>query len=208
MSLVTGRVVLPYGATRDTTPVCGHIRYVWVGGVQDKGTLVIVPGVAIARIIDGVVEPVHLSPGRWLPVLVVDGCRYDLPEIIVDGSESPAPMPDPVPAPVPVPPVPSPTPAPVDPKPEPAPVDPVPDPHPVPPTPEPVPSPGEPVNPVPVPEPPAPAEPTVEVVGDGEYSVTAANVAASEDGAYVVEFDGAHYAFTHTGDGVYEIETT
>lgn len=182
MSLVTGRVVLPYGATRDTTPVCGHIRYVWVGGVQDKGTLVIVPGVAIARIIDGMVEPVHLSPGRWLPVLVVDERRYDLPEIIVDGSELPAPV-EPKPEPDP--------PAPVEPTPGPGDSTPV-APEPVPPSP-----------PTPEPEPPAP---TVEVLGDGAYVITAATVAATDDGVYTVEFDGARYAITHTGDGTYEIK--
>lgn len=187
MSLVTGRVVLPYGATRDTTPVCGHIRYVWVGGVQDKGELVIVPGVAIARIIDGMVEPVHLSPGRWLPVLVIDERRYDLPEITVDGSGVPTPAPDPTPTPAPIP-----------------------QPHlPTPVEPAPIPSPGNsaPVAPEPpAPEPPAPPAPTVEVVDDGAYAITAATVTASEDGVYTVEFDGAHYAITHTGDGIYEIE--
>ena len=184
MSLVTGRVVLPYGATRDTTPVCGHIRYVWVGGIQDKGALVIVPGVAIARIIDGVVQPVHLSPGRWLPVLVVDERRYDLPEIIVDGSVPPAPV-DPKPEPEPAPP------APVEPTPGPGDTTPV------------VPDPVPPSPPVPEPEPPAP---TVEVLGDGAYAITAANVAATDDGVYTVELDGARYAIAHTGDGTYEIK--
>lgn len=178
MSLVAGRVVLPYGATRETTPVCGHIRYVWVGGVQDRGTVVIVPGVAIARIIDGVVEPVHLSPGRWLPVLVVDERRYDLPEIIVDGSEVPTPAPDPTPTPTPIP-----------------------QPHrPTPVEPAPTPSPGDstPVEPEPpAPEPPALPVPTVEVLDDGAYAITAATVAATDDGAYIIEFSGGalcHYS--------------
>lgn len=149
MSIVAGRVVLPYGATRDTTPVCGHIRYVWVGGVQDRGTTVIAPGVAIARIIDGVAEPVHLSPGRWLPVLVVDERRYDLPEIIVDKPGPPEPVPEPE---------------------------------------------------------PEPHAPTVEVLGDGAYTITAASVAATDDGAYAVELDGARYTIAHTGDGTYEIK--
>ena len=110
MSLVTGRVVLPYGAHSETTPVCGHVRYAWVGGVHDRGDVIIVPGVAVARIIDGVIEGVNLSPGRWAPALVVDDRRCDLPEIIVDSSDVPAP---PAPTPEPVPPVPAPTPEPV-----------------------------------------------------------------------------------------------
>ena len=172
MSLVTGRVVLPYGAHTETTPVCGHIRYVWVGGVHDRGSVIIVPGVAVARIIDGVIEGVHLSPGRWAPVLVVDNHRYELPEIVVDGSEVP------------------PTPAP----------------EPVPPAPEPVPPAPEPVPPAPEPVPPAPAQPEVQALADGVYTVPAATVRTVSDGGYTIEFDGAHWAIAHTGDGNYKIE--
>ncbi len=89
MTRVTGRVALPYGRSQETTPVCGQVRYAWLGGVSDLGGQVLIPGVAVARIIDGVVEDINLSPGRWLPVLVVDGCRYDLPEIIVEASDCP-----------------------------------------------------------------------------------------------------------------------
>ena len=188
MSLVTGRVVLPYGSRTDTTPVCGHIRYAWVGGVHDRGDVIIVPGVAVARIIDGVIEGVHLSPGRWAPALVVDDRRYDLPEIIVDSSDAPAPMPVPEPAPSPVPPSPEPTPAPM------------PEPVPQPPAPEPEPAP---VDPVPN---PAPAQPEVQALADGGYAVPAATVRTVSDGGYAVEFEGARWAVSHTGDGNYEIE--
>lgn len=214
MSLVTGRVVLPYGASADTTPVCGHIRYVWLGGVHDRGSVIIVPGVAVARIIDGVIEGVHLSPGRWAPVLVVDDRRYDLPEIIVDSSDAPAPVPDPVPVPTPTP-EPSPSPVPPSPEPEPTPPAPMPDPVPVPPTPtpEPVPTPKpSPVPPVPTPTPepvpptPAPAQPEVQPLADGGYAVPAATVRTVSDGGYAVEFEGARWAVTHTGDGNYEMK--
>lgn len=210
MSLVTGRVVLPYGAHAETTPVCGHIRYVWLGGVHDRGSVIIVPGVAVARIIDGVIEGVHLSPGRWAPVLVVDDRRYDLPEIIVDGSEVPAPVPDPVPVPTPTP-EPSPSPVPPSPEPEPTPPAPMPDPVPVPPTPTPEPDP-VPVPPVPTPTPepvpptPAPAQPEVQPLGDGGYAVPAATVRTVSDGGYAVEFEGARWAAVHTGDGNYEVK--
>lgn len=202
MSLVTGRVVLPYGASSDTTPVCGHIRYVWLGGVHDRGSVIIVPGVAVARIIDGVIEGVHLSPGRWAPVLVVDDRRYDLPEIIVDSSDAPAPSPAPEPEP-------SPSPVPPSPEPEPEPA-PMPDPVPVPqpPVPEPEPAPVPPV-PTPTPEPvptPAPAQPEVQTLADGGYAVPAATVRAIADGGYAVEFEGARWAVTHTGDGNYEVK--
>ena len=201
MSLVTGRVVLPYGANADTTPVCGHIRYVWLGGVHDRGSVIIVPGVAVARIIDGVIEGVHLSPGRWAPVLVVDDRRYDLPEIIVDGSDAPAPVPEPTP---------EPEPSPVQPSPEPEPTPaPVPDPGPVPPTPapEPVPVPPAPTpNPEQVPPTPAPAQPEVQALADGGYAVPAATVRTVSDGGYAVEFEGARWAVAHTGDGNYEVK--
>ena len=201
MSLVTGRVVLPYGANADTTPVCGHIRYVWLGGVHDRGSVIIVPGVAVARIIDGVIEGVHLSPGRWAPVLVVDDRRYDLPEIIVDGSDAPAPVPEPTP---------EPEPSPVQPSPEPEPTPaPVPDPVPVPPTPapEPVPVPPAPTpNPEQVPPTPAPAQPEVQALADGGYAVPAATVRTVSDGGYAVEFEGARWAVAHTGDGNYEVK--
>lgn len=192
MSLVTGRVVLPYGAHSETTPVCGHIRYAWVGGVHDRGDVIIVPGVALARIIDGVIEGVHLSPGRWAPTLVVDDRRYDLPEIIVDSSDVPAPpAPTPEPAPSPVPPSPEPEPTPPaptpTPEPEPVPVDPVPNPEPVPPA-------------------PAPAQPEVQALGDGGYAVPAATVRTVSDGGYTVEFEGARWAVAHTGDGNYEVK--
>lgn len=167
MTRVTGRVALPYGRSQATTPVCGHVRYVWLGGVSDQGEQVLIPGVAQARIIDGVVEDINLSPGRWLPVLVVDGCRYDMPEIIVEASDVPSPLPPVVPEPVPV------LPAPVP----------------------------EPVKPT-----PAPAQPEVQPLADGGYAIPGATIAATEDGAYTVEFEGAHYAIAHTGDGNYEMK--
>ena len=188
MSLVTGRVVLPYGAHAETTPVCGHVRYAWVGGVHDRGSVIIVPGVAVARIIDGVIEGVHLSPGRWAPALVVDDRRYDLPEIIVDSSDAPAPSPVPVPTPEP-----EPSPVPPSPEPEPAPM---PDPFPPTPTPE----------PEPVPVDPAPARPEVQALGDGGYAVSAATVRTVSDGGYAVKFEGARWAVAHTGDGNYEVK--
>lgn len=203
MTRVTGRVSLPYGRSQATTPVCGHVRYVWVGGVADQGEQVLIPGVAVARIIDGVVEDINLSPGRWLPVLVVDDRRYDLPEIIVEASDAPAPTP---PAPEP-----EPTPPPPSPEPEPTPPAPVPEPAPVPPTPtpEPVPVPVPPVphpTPEPVPPTPAPAQPEVQALGDGGYAVPAATVRTVSDGGYAVEFEGARWAITHTGDGNYEMK--
>lgn len=171
MTRVTGRVALPYGRAQATTPVCGQVRYAWLGGVSDLGGQVLIPGVAVARIIDGVVEDINLSPGRWLPVLVVDGCRYDLPEIIVEASDAPAPVLDPLP--------------PVVPEPVPAPVAPVP----------------EPVQPT-----PAPAQPEVQPLADGGYAIPGATIAATEDGIYTVEFEGARYAIAHTGDGNYEMK--
>lgn len=194
MSLVTGRVVLPFGAHSETTPVCGHVRYTWVGGVHDRGDVIIVPGVAIARIIDGVIEGVHLSPGRWAPALVVDDRRYDLPEIIVDSSDVPAPpAPTPEPAPSPVPPSPEPMPEPVPPTPNPEP-----EPAPVPPAPTPAPEPEPPT--------PAPAQPEVQELMDGGYAVPAATVRTVSDGGYAVEFEGARWAVSHTGDGNYEVK--
>lgn len=203
MTRVTGRVSLPYGRSQPTTPVCGHVRYVWVGGVADQGEQVLIPGVAVARIIDGVAEDINLSPGRWLPVLVVDDRRYDLPEIIVEASDAPAPTP---PAPEPEP---TPTPAPPSPEPEPMPPAPVPEPVPVPPTPTPEPVPVPPVphpTPEPVPPTPAPAQPEVQSLGDGGYAVPAATVRTVSDGGYAVEFEGARWAITHTGDGNYEMK--
>lgn len=203
MTRVTGRVSLPYGRSQATTPVCGHVRYVWVGGVADQGEQVLIPGVAVARIIDGVVEDINLSPGRWLPVLVVDDRRYDLPEIIVEASDAPAPTP---PAPEP-----EPTPPPPSPEPEPMPPAPVPEPVPVPPTPTPEPEP-VPVPPVPTPTPepvpptPAPAQPEVQALGDGGYAVPAATVRVVSDGGYAVEFEGARWSISHVGDGKYEMK--
>lgn len=204
MTRVTGRVSLPYGRSRPTTPVCGHVRYVWVGGVADQGEQVLIPGVAVARIIDGVVEDINLSPGRWLPVLVVDDRRYDLPEIIVEASDVPVPPAPPAPEP-------TPTPAPPSPEPEPTPPEPVPEPEPVPPTPTPEPEPAPvPPAPTPTPEPvpptPAPAQPEVQTLADGGYAVPAATVRAVSDGGYAVEFEGARWAVTHTGDGNYEMK--
>jgi len=201
MTRVTGRVSLPYGRSQATTPVCGHVRYVWVGGVADQGEQVLIPGVAVARIIDGVVEDINLSPGRWLPVLVVDDRRYDLPEIIVEASDVPAPTP----------PAPEPTPPPPSPEPEPTPPAPMPEPVPVPPTPTPEPEP-VPVPPVPTPTPepvpptPAPAQPEVQALGDGGYAVPAATVRTVSDGGYAVEFEGARWSISHVGDGKYEMK--
>lgn len=214
MTRVTGRVSLPYGRSQATTPVCGHVRYVWVGGVADQGEQVLIPGVAVARIIDGVVEDINLSPGRWAPVLVVDDRRYDLPEIIVEASDAPAPTP-PAPEPEPTPPPPSPEPEPTPPapmpEPDPVPVPPTPTPEPEPvPTPEPTPV--DPVPPVPTPTPepvpptPAPAQPEVQALTDGGYAVPAATIRHGADGGYAVEFEGARWAVSHTGDGNYEVK--
>ena len=218
MTRVTGRVSLPYGRSQPTTPVCGHVRYVWVGGVADQGEQVLIPGVAVARIIDGVVEDINLSPGRWLPVLVVDDRRYDLPEIIVEASDVPAPTPpspepEPTPTPTPAPPSPEPEPMPPAPVPEPVPVPPTPTPEPEPvpvppvptPTPEPEPVPVPPV-PTPTPEPVPPTPAPVQPLGDGGYAVPAATVRTVSDGGYAVEFEGARWAITHTGEGNYEMK--
>lgn len=158
MTRVTGRVALPFGQAQATTPVCGQVRYAWLGGVSDLGGQVLIPGVAVARIIDGVVEDINLSPGRWLPVLAVDGCRYDLPEIVVEASDAPAPVPPVVPVP-------------------------------------------EPVRPT-----PAPAQPEVQLLADGGYAIPGATIAATEDGTFTVEFEGARYAIADTGDGNYEMK--
>lgn len=79
---------------------------------------------------------------------------------------------------------------------------PVPEPVPVPPTPTPEPVPVPPVptpTPEPVPPTPAPAQPEVQ-------ALPAATVRTVSDGGYAVEFEGARWAITHTGDGNYEMK--
>lgn len=57
-----------------------------------------------------------------------------------------------------------------------------------------------------MPVPPVPTQPEVQALGDGGYAVPAATVRTVSDGGYAVEFEGARWAITHTGDGNYEMK--
>ena len=154
MRVDLGTVALPFGRDADSTPVCGVVRFIWQGGAERRGQVVLVPGVVEVPVVDGVVESVRLSAGLWKPVLIIGGRRHSLPVIVVGVEPTPEP-------PTPEPPTPEP-PTPEPPTPEP--------PTPEPPTPEP-----------PTPEPPTPSITTRE---DGRYELSAATVLHTTDGAY------------------------
>ena len=86
-----GTVALPFGRAADSTPVCGVVRYIWQGGAERRGGVVLVPGVVEVPVVDGVVEPVRLSAGLWKPVLIIGGRRHSLPVIVVGVEPTPEP---------------------------------------------------------------------------------------------------------------------
>ena len=91
MRVDLGTVALPFGRAADSTPVCGVVRYIWQGGAEQRGGVVLVPGVVEVPVVDGVVEPVRLSAGLWKPVLIIGGRRHSLPVIVVGVEPTPEP---------------------------------------------------------------------------------------------------------------------
>lgn len=91
MKVALGTVSLPFGRDADSTPVCGVVRYIWQGGAEQRGGVVLVPGVVEVPVVAGVVEPVNLSAGVWKPVLVIGGRRHSLPVIVVGVEPTPEP---------------------------------------------------------------------------------------------------------------------
>ena len=91
MRVDLGTVALPFGRAADSTPVCGVVRYIWQGGAERRGGVVLVPGVVEVPVVDGVVEPVRLSAGLWKPVLIIGGRRHSLPVIVVGVEPTPEP---------------------------------------------------------------------------------------------------------------------
>lgn len=91
MRVDLGTVALPFGRDADSTPVCGVVRFIWQGGAERRGQVVLVPGVVEVPVVNGVVEPVRLSAGLWKPVLVVGGRRHSLPVIVVGVEPTPEP---------------------------------------------------------------------------------------------------------------------
>ena len=152
MRVDLGTVALPFGRDADATPVCGVVRYIWQGGAERRGQVVLVPGVVEVPVVNGAVEPVRLSAGLWKPVLIISGRRHSLPVIVV--GEPPTPEP--------------PTPAP---------------------TPEPTPEP----------------TPNITTGEDGAYTLSAATVLHTTDGAYEIALpDG--WAITNLSNGTYRLE--
>ena len=95
MRVDLGTVALPFGRDADSTPVCGVVRFIWQGGAERRGQVVLVPGVVEVPVVNGVVEPVRLSAGLWKPVLIVGGRRHSLPVIVVGVEPTPEPTPEP-----------------------------------------------------------------------------------------------------------------
>lgn len=94
MKVALGTVSLPFGRDADSTPVCGVVKYIWQGGAEQRGGVVLVPGVVEVPVVNGVVEPVNLSAGVWKPVLVIGGRRHSLPVIVVGVEPTPEPTPN------------------------------------------------------------------------------------------------------------------
>ena len=91
MRVDLGTVALPFGRDADSTPVCGVVRFIWQGGAERRGQVVLVPGVVEVPVVDGVVESVRLSAGLWKPVLIIGGRRHSLPVIVVGVEPTPEP---------------------------------------------------------------------------------------------------------------------
>ena len=91
MRVDLGTVALPFGRDADATPVCGVVRYIWQGGAERRGQVVLVPGVVEVPVVNGAVEPVRLSAGLWKPVLIIGGRRHSLPVIVVGVEPAPEP---------------------------------------------------------------------------------------------------------------------
>ena len=69
-------------------PLNGQLRYVWRGGMKVRDGELFVPGIVTVPIVDGNIEPAQLMSGRWLPILVVEGRRYRLDEVVIPENPS------------------------------------------------------------------------------------------------------------------------
>ncbi|MFW0169299.1 hypothetical protein [Rothia sp. P4278] len=85
MTLVHGRVLLPYGPGGQS-PVNGCVSFVqrslgsWLGAI-------FVPATVEAEITDGVLAPVELAPGTWQVFITAQGRTHALPELLVEGEQ-------------------------------------------------------------------------------------------------------------------------
>lgn len=85
MTLVTGRIMLPYG-TGGETGADGSVCFS-SSSLYSRAGAIYTPGVVKTEISGGVMAPVELTPGIWAVTLTIAGRHYGLPPLVVEGEE-------------------------------------------------------------------------------------------------------------------------
>lgn len=85
MTLVTGKIMLPYGSPEGTgADGCVSFTQSALGSRQGA---IFVPATISTTIEGGVMTPVELAPGLWKVVVTVASRAYGLPDVLVEGDE-------------------------------------------------------------------------------------------------------------------------
>lgn len=85
MTLVTGKIMLPYGPGGGTgADGCVAFTQRALGSRQGA---VFIPATISTAIEGGVMTPVELTPGLWKAVVTVASRAYGLPDMLVEGEE-------------------------------------------------------------------------------------------------------------------------
>lgn len=85
MTLVNGKIMLPYGSDKGTgADGCVTFTQSALGSRQGA---IFVPGTISAPIEGGVMTPVQLTPGTWKVIVKVGDRAHSLPDVLVEGEE-------------------------------------------------------------------------------------------------------------------------
>lgn len=85
MTLVTGKIMLPYGSPEGTgADGCVSFTQSAIGSRQGA---IFVPATVSTPVEGGVMAPVQLTPGVWKVIVKVAGRSHALPDVLVDGEE-------------------------------------------------------------------------------------------------------------------------
>lgn len=85
MTLVTGKIMLPYGSP-EGTGADGCVSFIQSALGSRQGAIFI-PGTVSTAIEGGVMTPVELTPGTWKVIVKVADRIHSLPDVLVEGEE-------------------------------------------------------------------------------------------------------------------------
>lgn len=85
MTLVTGKIMLPYGSP-EGTGADGCVSFTQ-SALGSRLGAIFVPATISTAIEGGVMTPVELTPGIWKVIVKVAGRSHALPDVLVEGEE-------------------------------------------------------------------------------------------------------------------------